>query len=682
MPGGDKISEEENIPNPRALFKTLTLNLKLSSISTNRDESLRRQNCGRRFLPSADFMGLPPTAGPPAVGAAPNYVRGGPAPFRGPPAPPPSFVGGGRAAGSGYPPFEPGVRGGFNIGAGGGGRGGRGFGSGRDGGGRMSNGGFDGGRDRGGRGFNSSRGGSRVGRGFDRGYQGGGREGGRGGRGGGRSFDGGRGGGRGGRGSGSKGDLDSIALPKQDFGNLVPFEKNFYIEFPSVRDMTDQEVAVYRGRREITVEGHDVPKPIRMFHEAGFPGYCLDVISRLGFVEPTPIQAQGWPMALKGRDLIGIAETGSGKTLSYLLPAVVHVSAQPPLVHGDGPIVLVLAPTRELAVQIQQEAGKFASHSNIRSTCIYGGAPKGPQIRDLQRGVEIVIGTPGRLIDMLEARQTNLKRVTYLVLDEADRMLDMGFEPQIRKIIAQIRPDRQTLYWSATWPKEVESLARQFLRNPYKVIIGSPVLKANQAIKQVIEVVTDMEKYSRLIGVLKEMMDGSRILIFVETKKGCDQVTRQLRMDGWPALSIHGDKSQSERDWVLAEFKSGRSLIMTATDVAARGLDVKDIKCVINYDFPSSLEDYVHRIGRTGRAGAKGIAVTFFTHSNAKHARELVKILQEAGQAVPLALSSLTRSTGGGGSGGNFRSRGRGGYGNRGMMSGSNTVPIGGKGHW
>lgn len=233
---------------------------------------------------------------------------------------------------------------------------------------------------------------------------------------------------------------------------------------------------------------------------------------------------------------------------------------------------MVLAPTRELAVQIQEEALKFGSRANIRITCIYGGAPKGPQIRDLKRGVEIVIATPGRLIDMLEAQHTNLRRVTYLVLDEADRMLDMGFEPQIRKIVSQIRPDRQTLYWSATWPREVETLARQFLRNPYKVIVGSSDLKANQSIIQVVEILTDMEKYNRLIKLLKDMMDGSRILIFMETKKGCDQVTRQLRMDGWPALSIHGDKNQAERDWVLAEFKSGRSPIMTATDVAARGL--------------------------------------------------------------------------------------------------------------
>ncbi|CAA0820933.1 DEAD-box ATP-dependent RNA helicase 30 [Striga hermonthica] len=575
-------------------------------------------------------IGQPPMVPPPMPGGAiPRFGRGGPTPYGAPPMPPP-VPGGPRFEGSfnGYHGVERGGRGGGLAGRG------RGFGGER------------------------GRGGGRVG-----------------------SAGGSYGGRRGGRGGGSRADdLDSIALPKPDFRGLIEFRKNFYVENPSVRAMSEHEVMMYRARREITVEGHDVPKPVRMFHEANFPGYCLEVISRLGFVEPTPIQSQGWPMALSGRDLIGIAETGSGKTLSYLLPAFVHISAQPRLVQGEGPIVLVIAPTRELAVQIQEEAVKFGSYANIRSTCIYGGAPKGPQIRDLKQGVEIVIATPGRLIDMLEAQHTNLKRVTYLVLDEADRMLDMGFEPQIRKIISQIRPDRQTLYWSATWPREVEKLARQFLRNPYKVIIGSPELKANQSIHQVVEVMTDLEKYRRLIRLLTDMMNGSKILIFVETKKGCDQVTRQLRMDGWPALAIHGDKSQDERDWVLAEFKNGRSPIMIATDVAARGLDVKDIKCVVNYDFPSSLEDYVHRIGRTGRAGAVGTAFTFFTHANVKYARELVKILQQAGQVVPPQLAALSRSSGFNtkASGGNFLSRGRGGgFGNRGFVSGSNSTPVG-----
>ncbi|XP_042501794.1 DEAD-box ATP-dependent RNA helicase 20 isoform X2 [Macadamia integrifolia] len=655
-------------------------------------------------------------------GADPNVGSGGPLAYGRSPS---AFVGGRGGGGvgvpggpgpgsfNGYPPFQPDIGRGFDIGRGGGGRGfSAGRGGGRGGGGerggrfsvldrsgRMSDGdrggsGFRGGRDvgrgrggiRGGRDGGRRGGGSFGGRGFDSG-RGGGRA--SSGRGGGRSFDSGRGGGRGRDGGKSRGELNSILLPKQDFGDLVPFEKNFYVESPSVQAMTEQEVALYRARREITVEGYDVPKPIRLFQETNFPAYCLEVMAKLGFVEPTPIQSQGWPMALKGRDLIGIAETGSGKTLAYLMPALVHVSAQRRLIRGEGPIVLVLAPTRELAVQIQEEVAKFGSRSSMRSTCIYGGAPKGPQIRDLQAGVEIVIATPGRLIDMLEAQHTNLRRVTYLVLDEADRMLDMGFEPQIRKIVSQIRPDRQTLYWSATWPREVEALARQFLHNPYKVIIGSVDLKANHSINQVVEVMTDMEKYNRLIKLLSEMMDGSRILIFLETKKGCDQVTRQLRMDGWPALSIHGDKNQAERDWVLAEFKSGRSPIMTATDVAARGLDVKDIKCVINYDFPSSLEDYVHRIGRTGRAGAKGTAFTFFTHANAKFVRDLIKILQESGQIVSPALAALARSGGYGGGGGNFRSRGRGGgggggggFGNRALISGSNTIPLGSKRPW
>ncbi|KAH0908872.1 hypothetical protein HID58_032193 [Brassica napus] len=512
------------------------------------------------------------------------------------------------------------------------------------------------------------------------------------GRGGGRGGYGGYGGVRGGYGGGGRGgsgrrELDSVSLPKQSFGNLVHFEKNFYVESPVVQAMTEEDVALYRTEKDISVEGRDVPKPIKMFQDANFPDNILDAIAKLGFTEPTPIQAQGWPMALKGRDLIGIAETGSGKTLAYLLPALVHVSAQPRLGQDDGPIVLILAPTRELAVQIQEESRKFGLRSGVRSTCVYGGAPKGRQIHDLRRGVEIVIATPGRLIDMLECQHTNLKRVTYLVLDEADRMLDMGFEPQIRKIVSQIRPDRQTLLWSATWPREVETLARQFLRDPYKAIIGSADLKANQSINQVIEIVQTPEKYSRLLTLLKQLMDGSKILIFVETKRGCDQVTRQLRMDGWPALAIHGDKNQTERDRVLSEFKSGRSPIMTATDVAARGLDVKDIKCVVNYDFPTSLEDYIHRIGRTGRAGAKGMAMTFFTHDNAKFARELIKILQEAGQVVPPTLSALVRSSGSGGGGGggrSFRSRGggRGGFGDKRPRSTSNFVPHGGKRTW
>ncbi|KAL4625730.1 hypothetical protein ACB092_05G046500 [Castanea dentata] len=341
---------------------------------------------------------------------------------------------------------------------------------------------------------------------------------------------------------------------------------------------------------------------------------------------------------------------------------IVHVHARPILSPGDGPIVLVLAPTCELAVQIQNECTKFGASSKIKNTCIYGGVLKGPQVRDLQKGVEIVIAKPGRLIDM----------VTYLVFDEADRMLDMGFEPQIGKLVSEIRPDRQTLYWSATWPKEVEQLARQFLYNPYKVIIGSQDLKANHAIHQHVDIVSENQKYNKLVKLLEDIMDGSRILIFMDTKKGCDQITRQLRMDGWPALSIHGDKSQAERDWVLLEFKAGKSPIMTATDVAARGLGNCFGKQFTNSTHHQHLileGNYyliffltnVHHIGRTGRAGAKGTAYTFFTAANARFAKELISILEEAGQKVSPDLAAMGHGSPPPPSGhGGFRDRGRG----------------------
>mmetsp|Transcript_40574 Transcript_40574/g.99834 ORF Transcript_40574/g.99834 Transcript_40574/m.99834 type:complete len:243 (+) Transcript_40574:58-786(+) len=236
-----------------------------------------------------------------------------------------------------------------------------------------------------------------------------------------------------------------------------------------------------------------------------------------------------------------------------------------------------------------------------------------------------------------------------MVLDEADRMLDMGFEPQVRKISSQIRPDRQTLMWSATWPKEVQSLARDLCReDPIHINIGAMELRACHNIKQYVEVISEYDKRGRMRKLLERIMDGkSKILIFTETKRGADDLCRELRVDGWPALCTHGDKKQEERDWVLAEFKTGKSPIMIATDVASRGLDVKDIKYVINYDFPNQIEDYVHRIGRTGRAGATGCSYTFFTSSKANCARDLVRVLTEAGQQVPRELEELAASGGG-----------------------------------
>mmetsp|Transcript_26307 Transcript_26307/g.36419 ORF Transcript_26307/g.36419 Transcript_26307/m.36419 type:complete len:565 (-) Transcript_26307:169-1863(-) len=478
---------------------------------------------------------------------------------------------------------------------------------------------------------------------------------------------GGGGGGRGGRGGGGLG--ASLRPPDWSRIQLMQFQKSFYREHPDVSKFSEQEVAEIRKSYDITTIGKGVPKPIRTFDQSRFPEYVLKEIRKAGFEKPSAIQAQGWPMALSGRDMIGVAKTGSGKTLGFLLPAIVHINAQPLLKSGDGPIVLILSPTRELANQTLAETDKFGHSSQLKYTCVYGGVSKGPQARDLRNGVEIVIATPGRLIDFLESGTTNLFRVTYLVLDEADRMLDMGFEKQMRAIVGQIRPDRQTLLFSATWPKSIVQLASDFLSDPLQVNVGSLDLHANKDITQIIEVVEEYGKRRSLMKHLSQQPRGLKVLIFTATKRGADQLTRMLRDDGYGARAIHGDKSQQDRDWTLEEFKSGKSPIMVATDVASRGLDVKDLTLVFNYDFPQAVEDYIHRIGRTGRAGKKGTAITFFTSKDSRKADELIEILQEAKQQVPqdlLRFRGMSRKKGGrygGGGGGNRYSYGGGSYG-------------------
>merc|ERR1719384_1995256 len=272
--------------------------------------------------------------------------------------------------------------------------------------------------------------------------------------------------------------------------------------------MDQRLVEQFRNENEITLvkSGNVTPNPIMRFEDGNFPDYVMCEIRNAGFAAPTPIQSQGFSISLTGQDFVGIAQTGSGKTLGYMLPAIIHCNNQPYLERGDGPIVLVLAPTRELAQQIQEVADTFGKSSRIKNTCVFGGAPKGPQLRDIENGVEICIATPGRLIDFLEAGKMNLRRTPYLVLDEADRMLDMGFEPQIRKIFEQIRPDRQVLMWSATWPKEVKQLAHDFLNRDYiHINIGAQDLSANHNILQIVDVCEEYEKEQKLARLLEEI---------------------------------------------------------------------------------------------------------------------------------------------------------------------------------
>eukprot|EP01084_Bolivina_argentea_P305758 528231_1 len=439
---------------------------------------------------------------------------------------------------------------------------------------------------------------------------------------------------------------DGLRELKWDTVKLPIFEKNFYIEHPDVEKRSEAHAKEWRAKNEVIICGDGIPKPVLTFDEAPMPEVVLTEVLKQGFSAPTPIQSQGWPMALLGRDMVGISATGSGKTLAFILPAMIHIVAQPYLEPGDGPIVLIVVPTRELALQIQEECEKFGANSKIKNTCIYGGVPKAPQKFTLEQGVEIVIATPGRLIDFLEAGVTNLRRVTYLVLDEADRMLDMGFMPQVQKIVSQIRPDRQTLMWSATWPPDIVNLAREFLKDYYQVTIGSLDLQANKDVVQHVEILEGHLKFPALLKHLNSAPNFSRVLLFVETKRGVDMLTKQLLRNGKAAVALHGDKTQDERDRVTFGFKKGRYRLLVATDVASRGLDVKDIYMVVNYDFPRNCTDYVHRIGRCGRAGKKGTSVTFMNYQNSRHARELCRILKESENHVPKDLKDLANGSG------------------------------------
>ncbi|KXZ44396.1 hypothetical protein GPECTOR_68g367 [Gonium pectorale] len=443
----------------------------------------------------------------------------------------------------------------------------------------------------------------------------------------------------------------------------------------------------YRRQHDISVQGDHVPDPLQTFESVGFPPDILDEIRRAGFKSPTPIQGQAWPIALSGRDLVAIAKTGSGKTCGFLLPGMLHIQ-QTRKDPRAGPTLLVLAPTRELAVQIKTEADKFGRSSGIRNTCVYGGAPKGPQLRDIQHGVQIMIATPGRLNDFLEAGQVRLQQVSYLVLDEADRMLDMGFEPQIQRIVRTLPRQRQTLFFSATWPREVKHIAAQFVVNQtVHVFIGGveEKLVANKSITQHVTVLNSShEKFGELSKIIRSKPAGTRIIIFCTTKRMCDQLSYQMGRE-FRSAAIHGDKKQSERDYVLQAFKEGRTPILVATDVAARGLDIPNVGAVINFDFPTGTEDYIHRIGRTGRAGATGDAYTFMTPEDAKHARDLITVMREAQQVVPPQLEQLAMRGGFGGGGGRNRwasgpSYGGGGYGGGGFGGGGGYGGGGGFG--
>lgn len=470
-------------------------------------------------------------------------------------------------------------------------------------------------------------------------------------------------------------------------GKHVPGPSNPRVErelYGVPNDPTKQQTGInFEKYDDIPVEasGQGVPEPVTRFTNPPLDEHLLSNIELSGYKVPTPVQKYSIPIVMGGRDLMACAQTGSGKTGGFLFPILAQAFKNGPSPtpgqqsggYGYGrqrkayPTSLILAPTRELVSQIFEEARKFAYRSWVRPCVVYGGADIGSQLRQIERGCDLLVATPGRLVDLIERGRISLQNIKYLVLDEADRMLDMGFEPQIRRIVeGEDMPsvaDRQTLMFSATFPRDIQMLARDFLKEYIFLSVGR-VGSTSENITQKIEYVEDGDKRSVLLDILHTHGAGLS-LIFVETKRMADSLSDFLINQGFPATSIHGDRTQREREKALEMFRSGRCPILVATAVAARGLDISNVSHVVNYDLPTDIDDYVHRIGRTGRAGNTGIATAFFNRGNRGVVRDLIDLLKEANQEVPQFLESIAREGsgfgGGGGRGGRGGGRGRGG---------------------
>ncbi|XP_019686421.2 probable ATP-dependent RNA helicase DDX43 isoform X2 [Felis catus] len=448
--------------------------------------------------------------------------------------------------------------------------------------------------------------------------------------------------------------IDNVVKQQESYSlkpriDLPAIKKNFYKESEATSSMSQEQVESWRKENYNIMcddlkngQKRQIPNPTCTFEDA-FKHYpeVMENIKKAGFRKPTPIQSQTWPIVLQGIDLIGVSQTGTGKTLSYLMPGFIHLDLQPVIREKrNGPGMLVLIPTRELALQVQAECSKY-SYKGLKSVCIYGGGDRNGQIQELKKGVDIIIATPGRLNDLQMNNFVDLRSITYLVLDEADKMLDMGFEPQIMKILLDVRPDRQTIMTSATWPYAVRRLAQSYLKEPMIVYVGTLDLIAVSTVKQNIIVTTEEEKRSHIQTFLENMSPKDKVIVFVSRKAVADHLSSDLILQHISVESLHGNREQKDREKALENFKTGKIRILIATDLGSRGLDVHDITHVYNYDFPRNIEEYVHRVGRTGRAGKTGMSITLITRNDWRIAGELINILERTHQNVPDELMAM-----------------------------------------
>lgn len=407
----------------------------------------------------------------------------------------------------------------------------------------------------------------------------------------------------------------------------------------TLEEMQPRDWRIFKEDFGIATKGGSIPNPMRNWKESGLPERLLEIVDSVGYEEPSPIQRAAIPIALQARDLIGVAVTGSGKTAAFLLPLLVYILDLPPLGEmnkNDGPYALILAPTRELVQQIEAEANKFAKPLGFRVVSIVGGHSLEEQAFALRNGAEIVVATPGRLVDCIERRLLVLSQCCYVIMDEADRMIDLGFEEPVNKILDALpvtneKPDtadaekpelmkrylggrdryRQTMMYTATMPSTVERMAKKYLRRPAMVTIGN-VGEAVETVEQRVEFVTGEDKRKkRLQQILASGEFAPPIIVFVNIKRNCDAVARDVKQMGFSAVTLHGSKTQEQREAALASVRNGQTDVLVATDLAGRGIDVQDVSLVVNFNMATNIESYTHRIGRTGRAGKSGVAITF-----------------------------------------------------------------------
>ena len=436
-------------------------------------------------------------------------------------------------------------------------------------------------------------------------------------------------------------------LKRVDHSSIIydSVRKDVYREAQEIKHMSEAEVIQKRLQLgNIKIRGVNPVRPIFSWYHCGLPRRLLALlVDKLGFKSPFPVQCQCIPVILSGRDCIGVAETGSGKTLAYVLPMLRHVRVQPRLKDGDGPIGLVLVPTRELASQVFSTARLFAKVIGLKAAAIFGGSSMSSQFSELKKGADIVVSTPGRLIDILttsKGKITNLRRVTFVVLDEADRMFDLGFEPQINRILGNIRPSKQTVLFSATFPRNIESLAKRILRQPLEVVVGNRG-QASKNVEQSIEILPPKRKLFRLLELLGIWLDRGSVIIFIDRQEEGDKLFQDLVHYKYVPLLLHGGQDQEDRSNTLIEFKAQSKRALITTSLGARGLDIKSLILVVNYNCPTFKEDYIHRIGRTGRAGRKGYAVTFVTEDDDKLTGDLIQALQISNSEVPQELIEM-----------------------------------------